>query len=133
MHPIRHIRRIAAALAALVGALLAFAAAPAFASGPGPLPPIRGKHPPLPVDAHTVVAGGMPGWQIARIALGAALVAATVAVLVNRAWAAPQDNRSTRLNHGAPRSPRAAPTGQGRRTLAGGTQQIALGPKERSS
>ncbi len=42
-----------------------------------------------PVDAapavSTVVAGGMPGWQIALIAVGAALVAAVVAVLLDRA------------------------------------------------
>jgi hypothetical protein len=43
---------------------------------------------PVPVPVHTVVAGGMPGWQIALIALAAALVAATAAVLVDRAWAA---------------------------------------------
>jgi hypothetical protein len=96
------IRRLAAALAGLAGALLTFAAAApaALASGPGPLrpPPIR-EHPPLPpghihppghqapvpVPVHTVVAGGMPGWQIALIAIGAALAAATVAVLVDRA------------------------------------------------
>ena len=35
--------------------------------------------------APTVVAGGMPGWQIALIAVGAALVAAVVAVLLDRA------------------------------------------------
>jgi hypothetical protein len=33
------------------------------------------------------VIGGMPGWQIALIAAGAALFAATAAVLVYRAWA----------------------------------------------
>ena len=33
-------------------------------------------------------AGGMPGWQITLIALGAALVAATVAVLLDRAHTA---------------------------------------------
>ena len=32
---------------------------------------------------HTV-AGGMPGWQIAAIAIAAALVAAVAAVLVDR-------------------------------------------------
>jgi hypothetical protein len=37
---------------------------------------------------HTIVAGGMPGWQIALIAIGAALLAATVAVLVDRGRAA---------------------------------------------
>jgi hypothetical protein len=37
---------------------------------------------------HTVVVGGMPGWQIALIAAGAALAAATLAVLANRIWTA---------------------------------------------
>jgi LPS O-antigen subunit length determinant protein (WzzB/FepE family) len=36
---------------------------------------------------HTVVVDGMPGWQIALIAAAAALAAATVAVLLDRAWA----------------------------------------------
>jgi hypothetical protein len=40
---------------------------------------------PLPV--RTIVVGGMPGWQIALIAAGAAVVAATSAVLVDRARA----------------------------------------------
>jgi hypothetical protein len=112
MNPIRHLRRIAAALAALAGALLACAAAApaAFAIGPPPPvgpngyiipstePPGWNKHPPLPyghwtgpvykVPVHTVVIGGMPGWQIALIAIGAALLAATVAVLAYRAWTA---------------------------------------------
>lgn len=39
---------------------------------------------PAPV-IHTVVAGGMPGWQIALIAAGDALVAAVLAVLADRA------------------------------------------------
>ena len=43
---------------------------------------------PGPVPVHTVVVGGLPGWQIALIAVAATLVAATVAVLVNRARAA---------------------------------------------
>ena len=38
-----------------------------------------------PVPVHTVVIGGMPGWQIALIAAAAALISATVAVLVDRA------------------------------------------------
>ena len=36
---------------------------------------------------HPVV-GGMPGWQIALIAVGAALLAATLAVFADRARAA---------------------------------------------
>jgi hypothetical protein len=90
MNPIRHIRRVAGVLAGLAGALLAFAAAApaAFASGPRPLPPGWNKHPPLPAHFHTVVVGGMPGWQITLIAVGAALLAAALAVLLDRAWAA---------------------------------------------
>ena len=52
------------------------------------------KHPPVPlghvvgpvvkVPGHTVVVGGMPGWQIALIAAGAALLAAALAVLAGR-------------------------------------------------
>jgi hypothetical protein len=90
MNRIPHIRRLAATLAGLAGALLAFAmAAPAaFASVPPLPPPVREKHPPLPVQVHTVVIGGMPGWQITLIAVGAALLAATIAVLLDRARAA---------------------------------------------
>ena len=104
MSPVRHIRRLTGVLAGLAGALLAFAAAApaAFASGQPPRPPGWNKHPPLPpghihypvhrapvpVPVHTVVAGGMPGWQIALIAAGAALLAAIAAVVLHRAWAA---------------------------------------------
>ena len=103
------IRRLAAALAALAGALLAFAAAApaAFASGQPPphLPPghihqpvhiYQPVHqPPVPVPAHTVVIGGMPGWQIALIVAGAALAAAAVAILVDRAWVARKAHATT--------------------------------------
>jgi hypothetical protein len=86
------IRRLAAILAGLAGALLAVAAvAPAALADPfPPRPPGWDKHPPLPppgAGIHVVVVGGMPGWQIALIAIGAALLAATAAVLADRAWA----------------------------------------------
>src|SRR6516225_11554867 len=85
------IRRLAAILAGLAGALLAVAAvAPAALAGPfPPRPPGWDKHPPPPPGAgiHVVVVGGMPGWQIALIAIGAALLAATAAVLLDRARA----------------------------------------------
>ena len=42
-----------------------------------------------------VAAGGMPGWQIALIAIGAALVAATVAVVLDRALAARKVHATT--------------------------------------
>jgi hypothetical protein len=95
MNPIRHIRRIASVLAGLAGlaaALLASGATPAFAKAtPGPPQPYPGANLP-PAQIHTVtrtvVVGGMPGWQIALIAAAAALLAATVAVLVDRARSA---------------------------------------------
>jgi hypothetical protein len=85
LHPIR---RLAGAMAALATALLAAtAAAPAAFAKPVPLAPGRdATGPPPPV--HTVIIGGMPGWQIAVIAAAAAVVAAAVAVLLDRARAA---------------------------------------------
>ena len=91
------IRRLAAALAGLGGTLLAFAAiAPAALAQSFPSPPpgqvaVLGPNRagyPTTSYVHTVVIGGMPGWQIALIAAVAALFAATVAVLANRARAA---------------------------------------------
>ena len=41
-----------------------------------------------PPEIHTVVVGGMPGWQIAAIAVAAALVAAVAAVLLDRSRSA---------------------------------------------
>ena len=96
-----HIRRVAAVCAILAGALLAFTATlpPAFAahlppggkSEPGtgltrsvPWPKTPLVH--VPPEVHTVVIGGMPGWQITLLAAGAALAAAAAAVLLNRAW-----------------------------------------------
>jgi len=90
MNPIRHLRRLAAALAGLAGALLASAAtAPAaFAAISPPLPPGWNKHPPLPAHTHTVAVGGMSGWQITLIAAAAALLAAVLAVIADRIRAA---------------------------------------------
>jgi hypothetical protein len=127
MNRIRRIRRLAAVLAGLAGALLApITAAPtALASQLRPDPPwwlthcalpvhlppgLPGfcKHPPPPGHVvHTAVIGGMPGWQIALIAAGAALAAATGAVLLHRARAArrqPVTAAAAALH--APRSPR---------------------------
>jgi ABC-type uncharacterized transport system permease subunit len=91
MNPIRHIRRFAAVLAGVAATLLvALGATPAFARllpdpGTGYVAPASV---PAQVPARVIVAGGMPGWQIALIAVGAALLAATVAVLADRARAA---------------------------------------------
>jgi hypothetical protein len=88
--------QLAAAAAAVTAGLLACAtASPAMAAtvsrphygSPVPAPPAQ-----VPAQIHTVtrtvVAGGMPGWQITLIAIGAALLAATMAVLADRARAA---------------------------------------------
>ena len=100
MNGIRHIRRLASVLAGLAGVLLASAAAvPAAFAGTNPIPdpagyigdPYIGTTPVAPVPAttvHVINIGGMPGWQITLIAIGAALLTATVAVLLDRAWAA---------------------------------------------
>ena len=99
MNLIRHVRRLAGVLAGLGAALLALAGAAPVAMA-RPLPPAGGSHypPPLP-PAHTVApvykipvqtaaaGGGMPGWAIILIALGAALLAAVAAILADRAWA----------------------------------------------
>jgi hypothetical protein len=94
MNPVRRIRRFAGVLAALAAALVAFGATPAFAR-PLPIPgtefrPSAPVPAPVPVRTvtHTLIVGGMPGWQIALIAAGAALVAAMVAVLADRSRAA---------------------------------------------
>ncbi len=93
------LRRSAAILAAVISGLLASAAAvpAAFAmtvpTGSDGSPrgfrsgPAGGT--PVPVTTVRVVAaGGMAGWQITVIALGAALLAAAAAVLIYRALAA---------------------------------------------
>jgi hypothetical protein len=87
MNSIQHIRRFAGLLAGLAGlaaALVEFAATPAFALPPPPEP--SGPAPP-PAQVHTIVTGGMPGWQITLIAVVAAVLAATIAVLLDRARA----------------------------------------------
>jgi len=74
--PLRPIRHMAGALATLTAALLvAVTVAPAaFAD---PIPPLEGRTGPTlaPPEVHTIVVGGMPGWQIALIAAGAAVLA----------------------------------------------------------
>ena len=89
MNAIRHVRRLAGLLVGLVVALLALGATPAFAMIVPPM--LTGGGTPAPVTAastvtRTVMVGGMPGWQIALIAVGAAVLAAVAAVLAYRAW-----------------------------------------------
>jgi len=86
-HHSRLIRQTVALLAGLAGVALSAIAAPAALAER--LPPGGAARPLPPVaPAPTLVAGGMPGWQIVLIAVGAALAAAVAAVLLDRARAA---------------------------------------------
>jgi hypothetical protein len=80
------IRRCLGVLVAVGGALFALGVtAPAALATLDPGGP--GGGPALVI--HTVVVGGMPGWQIALIAAAAAVVA----VLADRAWAGRRQRR----------------------------------------
>ena len=120
MHISRRSRRFGGLLIALgaVLATLTSTATAALATINVPLPDGRAAattgFPPLnrggiydpvqtsPAAPVVTVVGGMPGWQIALIAIGAALVAAAVTVLAYRAWA------GRRQPHTAPRFGRPA-------------------------
>jgi hypothetical protein len=91
------IGRLAVIMSGLTGALLAFwsgtgpaAMAASLGGAPHGRPGLTygQPSPPLPAHAHTLVAGGMPGWQITLIAVGAALLAAALAVTAYRMRAA---------------------------------------------
>lgn len=97
------LRRLAAVVAAVTCALVAVGAAapaaPAALAGvipqPGPLSRFEPTmvvpaqhHTPVPVHSHAALTVGMPGWQITLIAVGAAILAAAVAVLLDRARSA---------------------------------------------
>ncbi len=82
------IHRCLSVLAGLSGALLALAVAAPAAHATLPPPEPGGPATMPPPAIYTVVTGGMPGWQITLIAAGAALAAAVVAVLLDRARAA---------------------------------------------
>jgi hypothetical protein len=84
-HAAARLRRLAAALAAVTCTLLASVAVMPAAWAVNVIP---NDGPAQAPSGGVVTAGGMPGWQITLIALGAAVVAATVAVRLDRAWAA---------------------------------------------
>jgi hypothetical protein len=106
MHISTRSRRALGLLTALGAVLATFASTSAAALAtvnvplPDGLPPgltgsallnrggIYAPVPNSPTAPVVTVVGGMPGWQIALIAIGAALVAALVAVLAYRAWTA---------------------------------------------
>ena len=91
-----HLRRIFAAVATLAGTVLALATAPAAFARPLPPPDCctTGRVADTPITVITT-GGGMPGWQITLIAVGAALAAAILAVLLDRAWAARKTHPAT--------------------------------------
>ena len=84
--------RLTAVLAAITGSLLVTAAGvpAAFAR---PVPPPGGSYRPVPAGPvpatiiRVITTGGMAGWQIALIAIGAALVAAAAAIVLDRTLA----------------------------------------------
>jgi hypothetical protein len=93
MNRIRRIRRVAIALAGLAVTWLGLAvAAPAAFAVNEPVPDggsvggAAGSG--VVTGTRTVIVGGMPGWQIALIAVAAALVSAGLAVLADRVRAA---------------------------------------------
>jgi hypothetical protein len=94
-HPFRPIRRLATILAALAATLLAITAAAPAAFAMRVPPGGGGGETVPPTTLRTVVVGGMLGWQIALIAIGAAILAAATAVILDRA-------RATRRHQPAP-------------------------------
>ena len=101
MNHIHFVRRTASVVLAICSSLLTFALfAPSafalmtgfrsYANGRAPSP--AGARPavsqPGLTVVHTVVTGGMAGWLITLIAVGAALLVAAVAVFMDRARAA---------------------------------------------
>ena len=129
--------RLAAVLAALAGAVLASAAvipaAWAAIALPGPGGPYGpASVPPAPqTGVRMITAGGMAGWQIALIAAGAAVVAATAAVRLDRSLTirraglviAARRFRPARAAHRPARPPGADPAHR-----AASTQDTSLPP-----
>jgi hypothetical protein len=86
MHSIKNLARLGAVLATSGIIALAFASGASASTGMVPRSGGNGgiAVPDPPTVVRTVLVGGMPGWQIAVIAIAAALVAATAAVLLDR-------------------------------------------------
>jgi len=95
------LRRITAALATVTGGLLAWAAAvPPASAATTVIPDPGGASGTVPTTApaapvQIIAAGGMPGWQVALIALAAALVGAAAAVFVDRTRASRRSASAT--------------------------------------
>jgi ABC-type Fe3+ transport system permease subunit len=90
-----HIRRLVGVLTGLAAALAAaIAGAPAAFAQRVPPPGQLSKYEPV-AHHYNGAAGGMSGWQIALIAVGAAIVGAVVAVLLERARGARRHRPAT--------------------------------------
>jgi len=79
----RSLGGLLAGLGVLVTALVATGSAALAMPVPGTDGNVDVVQPPV-----VTVVGGMPGWEITLIAVGAALVAAMLAVLADRTWSA---------------------------------------------
>ena len=88
-----HHRRILAAVITLAGTVLALATAPAALAKP--LPPPDCCTSGAATGVTFITGGGMPGWQITLIAVGAALARAVVALLLDRTRAARKAHPTT--------------------------------------
>jgi hypothetical protein len=90
MSTIKSLSQLGAVLASLAVIAVSFASSALASTSVVPVPGSGGggagpDGTPTPVTVvHTVVVGGMPGWQIALIAVAAALFTAIAAVLVER-------------------------------------------------
>jgi hypothetical protein len=80
-------RRAAFLIAAVSGLLASVTTVPAFAQ-PKPMGDGADTSVTTAPFAQVTSTGGMPGWQIALIAIGAALAAAAIAIVVDRKLAA---------------------------------------------
>ena len=89
----KHLRRIFAAVATLAGAVLALTTAPAALAKP--LPPSDCCTSGAAAGVTLITGGGMPGWQITLIAVGAALAGAALAILLDHARAARKTHPAT--------------------------------------
>lgn len=90
-----HIRRLIGVLTGLAAALAAaVAGAPAAFAQRVPPPGQLSKYEPV-AHPYNGATGGMTGWQIALIAVGAAIVGAVVAVLLERARTARRHRPAT--------------------------------------
>jgi hypothetical protein len=87
MRTIKSLSRLGVVLASLAVVAVGFASGASASTGMIPGGDGSGAPAPDPgpvTVVHTVIVGGMPGWQIALIAVVAALVTACAAVLVER-------------------------------------------------